>query len=89
MPRDAVEHAPNFRLRVGLQICRSGFSIGTAFEIEAQPITLDAAGAAFERLDATPDLKGAVMHVGAIGEIPNLVLRPTRKAMPTQRIITA
>jgi hypothetical protein len=42
-----------------------------------------------ERLDATPDPKGAVMHIGAIGEIPDLVLGPTREAMAAQRIIAA
>ena len=50
-------------------------------------MALDAAGNVLERLDATSDPKGAVMHVGAIGEIPDLVVRPARKAVAAQRII--
>jgi hypothetical protein len=47
------------------------------------------AGAVLERPDATSDAKGAFMHVGAIGEISDLVVRPARKAMAPQRIIAA
>jgi hypothetical protein len=47
------------------------------------------AGTVLERADATSDTKGSVMHIGAIGEIPDLVVRPTRKAMATQEIIAA
>jgi hypothetical protein len=64
-------------------------SLRSTIEIEPQPITLDAAGAVLERLDATSDAKGAVMHIGAISEIPDLVVRPTRKAMTVQGIIAA
>jgi hypothetical protein len=34
----------------------------------------------------TSDPKGPVMHVGAVGEIPDLVVRPTWEAMATERI---
>ena len=88
-PRDAVEHPPDFRVRIGVQVCRSSLASGAPLEIEAQPITSDVAGTVLERLDSASDSKGAVMHVGTIGEIPDLVVRPTRKAMATQRVVEA
>jgi hypothetical protein len=72
-----------------VQVCGSALASGSAIEIEAQPITLDVAGTVLERLDATSDGKGALMHIGAIGEIPDLIVRPTRKAMATQGIVAA
>jgi hypothetical protein len=72
-----------------VEVCRSSLASRPALEVEAQPITLDAAGTVLDRLNATSDPKGAVMHIGAIGEIPDLVVRPTRKVMAPQRIIAA
>ena len=88
-PRDAVEHAPDLSIRVKAQVCWRGLSLGPAYQIEAYSIAVDAAGAALKRLDGTSDPKGAVMHVGAVGEIPDLVVRPTWEAMATDRIIAA
>jgi hypothetical protein len=72
-----------------VQVCRSGLTLGSAIEIEAEPIALDATGTAFEYLDSSSNPKGAVVHIGAIGEIPDRVVRPTRKVMATQGIIAA
>jgi hypothetical protein len=52
-------------------------------------IAPDAARTVLERLDAASDPKGVVVHVGAVSEIPDLVVRPTWEAMAAQRIITA
>jgi hypothetical protein len=71
--RDPVKYAPNLRLRVGMQVCRCGLPLGSAIEIEAQPIALDTAGTTLECLYTAPNTKGAVVHIGAIGEIPNLL----------------
>jgi len=55
-------------------------------EIEAQPIALDTAGATLECLYAASDAKGRCRACCAIREIPDLVVRPTRKAMVAQRV---
>jgi hypothetical protein len=46
---------------------------GPANEIEAKPVALDAGGATLKRLDAAANPERTLIHVGAIGEIPNLV----------------
>jgi hypothetical protein len=52
-------------------------------------IALDAARTAPERLDATSDPKGAVMYVGAVGEIPELIAWPTDETSAAERIVAA
>src|SRR5260370_133354 len=71
--RDPVKHAPNLRQRVGMQVCGCGLTPGSAVEIKAQPIALDTTGTTLECLYAAPNAKGAIVHVGAIGEIPDLL----------------
>ena len=71
--RDPVKYAPNVRAGVGVQICRGGLALGSAIEIEAKPVALDAAGTTLERLYAATSAKSAVVHIGSIGEIPHLL----------------
>src|ERR1700745_47034 len=71
--RDPVKYAPNLRVGVGVQICGCGLAPGSAIEIEAKPVALDAAWTTLERLYAATSAKGAVVHIGSIGEIPHLL----------------
>jgi hypothetical protein len=87
--RDPVKHAPNLRMRVGMQVCRCSLAPGSSVEIEAQPIALDTAGTTLECLYAAPNAKRAVVHIGAIGEIPDLLPWSAAKASASTSIITA
>jgi hypothetical protein len=87
--RDPVKYAPNLRARVGVQICRCGFAFRPAIEIEAQPVALDSAGTTLERLYAATSAKSAVVHVGSIGEIPDLLPWPAVEVSASIAIIVA
>src|SRR6478609_10743521 len=72
-PRDPIQHTPHFVTGVGTDISRRRLSPGTAFQIEAQSVAPYPRDAPFARLHAAPFAKRAVVHVGAIGEIPNQI----------------
>lgn len=50
-----------------------GQALWAAVKIEAQPVARRASHAPFERLPLPPPEKDAVLHVGAEGEVPDLV----------------
>ena len=87
--RDPVKYAPNLGVGVRVQICRCGLAPGSAIEIEAKPVALDAAGTTLERLYAATSAKGAVVHIGSIGEIPHLLPWSAAKASTSIAIIAA
>src|SRR5215471_16894389 len=72
-----------------MQVCRRGPPFGSAVEIEAELVTLGAARAILKCLYATPNTKGAVMHVGAVGEIPDFLPRPAMQASASVSIVAA
>ena len=72
-----------------MQVCRCGLAPGSAIEIEAKPVALDAAGTTLERLYAATSAKGAVVHIGSIGEIPHLLPWSAAKASTSIAIIAA
>src|SRR5215472_13004747 len=86
---DPVKYTPNLCVGVGRQICRRGSPFGPAIEIEAKPVPADAAGAAFEWLYAAPDAKRAVVHVGPIGEVPDLFPWSAEKVYAAIAVIAA
>jgi hypothetical protein len=55
--------------------------------LKAWLVALNVAGAALERLDATSNPKGAVMHVGVVGEIPDLIAWPTEETSAAEQIV--
>jgi hypothetical protein len=72
-----------------VQISGCGSTPGTTIEIEAKPVTLNAAGTALERFDATAIPERRFMHVGTIGEIPDLVLWSAEQASAPAAVIAA
>src|SRR5262249_17323249 len=63
-------------VRIGKEIGRRRLSARAPFEVEAQSIAVHAARTPFQRTHAAPFAEGAVVHVGTIGEIPDLFARP-------------
>src|SRR6516164_6242475 len=70
-PRDRVEDTLDLCLRVGVQISGRGSTSWPTLQIETQPIPTHSADAPLERAHAAPIAKGAVVHVGAVREIPD------------------
>src|SRR5215469_17052213 len=77
---DTVKDAPNFRVRVGMQVCRRGPAFGAAIKIEAQLVPFETTGTILPCLYAAANAKGAVVHVGAIGKVPDLLPGPAAQA---------
>src|SRR5215831_5450519 len=88
-PRDAVQHAPYLGIGIAGEVCWRRLAPGPAFQIEPEPEPLDPGRPAFERPDAAADAKRAVVHVGAIGEIPDLLGWSADKANTAQWIVNA
>src|SRR6185295_10853631 len=74
---------------VGQQVCRRGSTLWAAIEIEAQPVSFDAAGTMLECLDTASNAKGAVVHIGAVGKVPDLLPRPPAQASAAVSVIAA
>src|ERR1700733_13214141 len=72
-PRDPIQNAPELAIRIGTDVRRRRLALRTAFQIEAQPVTADTSDTPFGRLHPASLAKGAVVHVGAIGEVPDLI----------------
>ena len=87
--RDLVEHAPDFRLWIGTDIGGRRSSDRAAFEIEAESIATNAAGPRFERAHTSPLAEGAVVHVGAKGQIPDLIPGPAVNAQSMEPVLEA
>src|SRR5215471_10497238 len=87
--RDAVEHAPDLRVRVRVQVRRGSPAFWPAFQIEPHAVSLDATGTVLQWLYAAAHPEGSVMHVGAIREIPDLILRPSEQASAPATVIAA
>jgi hypothetical protein len=68
-PGDVVEDAPHLSFRVGEKGGGGGLAPGSSIKIEAQAEAAHSAGPPIERSHTTPSTKGAVVHVGAIGEV--------------------
>src|SRR6516164_7053056 len=85
--RDLVEHTPDLALRVRRQIGRCRAAPGPAFEIEAQAITADAPDALVDRPHAASHAEGAIVHVRAIGKVPNVLTRSPGQSQAVQPII--
>src|SRR5262249_33584899 len=86
--RNAIKHAPDLSFGIRVQISGCGSTPGTTIEIEAKPVPLNAAGTALERFYATATER-RFMHVGTIGEIPDLVLRSTKQASTPATVVAA
>src|SRR5467141_2892101 len=84
--RDLVENSPDFRLRIGTDIGRRRSSDRVAFEVEAESIATNAAGPRFERAHTAPLAEGAVVHVGAKGQVPDLILGPALNAQSVEPV---
>src|SRR5215831_14066458 len=67
-----VQHAPHLRLGIRCQIGRRRPPLWPALEVEAEAIAADAADALIDRPHAAALPKGAVVHVGAVGEVPDV-----------------
>jgi len=63
--------------------------MGAAIEIEAKPVALDAAATACERLHATANAKGIVVHISAISEVPDLIPGFAGEVSATTAVIAA
>src|SRR3984885_15432152 len=72
-PRDPIQHAPQLAVRIGTDVRRCRLAPGTARQVEAKPVTADTSNAPFNRLHPASLAKGAVVHVGAVGEVPHLI----------------
>jgi len=86
-PRDPVQHAPHLAIRVGRDVGRRGLADRPALEVEAQPVSRHPAGPPFARAHAPPFAEGAVVHVGAEREVPDLVRRPPSDFEPVQPVV--
>ena len=86
---DAVEHAPHFALGIDADIRRRRLATRVAVQVEAQAIAFHAANAPLGRLHAAPLPEGAVVHVGAVGEVPHRIGRVPLQYVAVPAIVVA
>src|SRR6516165_3959945 len=86
-PGDFVEHAPDLGLRVRTQIGRCRPAPGPAFEIEAEAITMNAPDPLLDRAHAAPHPERPVVHIGAIGKVPDVLARPPDQGQAMKPVI--
>lgn len=84
--RYSTPHTSLARLRA--QVGRRRLAERSAVEVEAQAIPRCSADAPLERLHAAPAAERLVVHVGAIGEVPDLVGRPAGERQTAQQVVT-
>src|SRR6202790_5578509 len=83
-PGEPVENAPDLRPRVREKVGGGSFALGPPLKIEAQAEAAHPAGPPIGRAHATPSAKDAVVHVGAIGEVPDHLVGRADERQPVK-----
>ena len=82
---DLVKDTPNLRWRIGAQISIDGPASGKTLEVETQPVSPDPPRAPLARTHTAPVEKRAVVHIGAIGQVPDFLWGGPMRRMPCTR----
>ena len=85
--RDFVKDAPDLCACIGAHIGIDGPARGPRpLKVETEPVAADPARTPLARTHAAPLAKNAVVHIGAIGEVPDFLLRWANKSDTVQAI---